>query len=159
MTDELTEPGYRPQYAGGNSLGNVGSGRELGANLYALYRAGRNELPEVASVYLQLTNIIHPLRGSMEAQFDRPRLGRHPAHERLLELRETTHSILRETCLRMVEVGRALVETADAYAATDQAAASEFSRLLSENGEDFDDLPISIPEPPGPDDPIPEPPT
>lgn len=35
------DPGYRPEYTGDNTLGDVGSGRELGANLYALYRAGR----------------------------------------------------------------------------------------------------------------------
>lgn len=154
MSDELTDPGYRPEYTGENSLGDVGSGRELGANLYALYRAGRNELPGVASVYSQLVNKIHRVRGSMEVQFGRPQVGRNHAHDRLLELREEAHNVMRETCLRMLEVGEALVETADAYAATDQAAADEFHRLLGANAEEFDNLPIYVPVPPEPDDPI-----
>ena len=40
-------PGWRPTYTGDRSLGRVGSGREFGANLYYLYRAGRNEIPAV----------------------------------------------------------------------------------------------------------------
>jgi hypothetical protein len=158
MPDELTDPGYQPEYTGDDSLGNVGSGRELGANLYALYRAGRNELPEVASVYAQLTGKIHYMRGSLEAQFDRPQIGRALAHDRLLQLREEAQVILRDNCLRMLEVGRALVETADAYAATDQAAADEFGNLLERNQEDFDNFQIYVPEPPNPNDPIHVPP-
>jgi hypothetical protein len=158
MPDELTDPGYRPEYTGDDRLGNVGSGRELGANLYALYRAGRNELPEVASVYAQLTGKIHYMRGSLEALTDRPGIGRALAHDRLLQLREEVQVILRENCLRMLEVGQALVETADAYAATNQAAADEFGNLLEQNQEDFDNFQIYVPEPPNPDDPIHVPP-
>lgn len=156
MPDELTDPGYRPEYTGDDSLGDVGSGRELGANLYALYRAGRNELPRLALVYAQLTSRIHPVRGSLEVQFDRPGLGREPVHERLLELREEVHDVLRQNCVRMLEVGRALVETADAYAATDQAAAEEFENLLDRNREDegFDRPRLHVPDPPAPNDPI-----
>jgi hypothetical protein len=158
MSGELTDPGYQPEYTGDKSLGDVGSGREFGANLYALYRAGRNELPGVASIYAQLTNTIHGTRGSLETQSDRPGLGRERAHERLLELREEAHVILRTNCLRMLEVGQALVETANAYAATDQAARDEFARLLRQNGDEYDEPPITVSEPYGPDDPIHAPP-
>ncbi|MGH3679394.1 MAG: hypothetical protein ACRDT2_03800 [Natronosporangium sp.] len=149
---ELLRPGYRPVYTGDNSLGNVGSGRELGANLYALYRAGRTELPGVASTYSRMTYTIHFLRDAMEAQFHRPGLGRQVAHDRLLELREEAHVVLRTTCLRMREAGRALAVTADAYAATDQAAADEFSRLLAVNRAEYDGEPVAVPDPPGPRD-------
>lgn len=156
--DELTEPGYEPEYTGDNSLGDVGSGREFGANLYALYRAGRNELPGVASTYAGLVNSIHPVRGSMEVQFDRPNLGMAQAHVRLLELREEVHDIFRQNCIRMLEVGQALVETADDYAATDQAATDEFARMLDDNSDEFENHPPYVPDPPKPNDEIQYPP-
>lgn len=55
----------------------------------------------------------------------------------------------------MVEVGQALVEIADAYAATDQAAADEFGRMLGRNSAEFDTEPITVPDPPGANDEIP----
>lgn len=156
--EELTEPGYEPEYTGDSSLGDVGSGKELGANLYALYRAGRNELPGVASIYAGLVNSIHPVRSSMEVQFDRPNLGMEQVHVRLLEFREEAHDILRQNCLRMLEVGQALVETANDYAGTDQAATEEFARLLDANSDEYDSQPTYVPDPPAPDDPISTPP-
>lgn len=153
--DGLTDPGYRPEYTGDDSLGDVGSGRELGANLYALYRAGRNELPGLASVYYRQAGGLLRLRGAMELEFDRPGLGRDQAHERLLELREEIHDILRLNCLRMQEVGQALVETANDYAATDQAATVEFARLLEQNHDEYGRRPIEDLNPPKPDDEIP----
>ncbi|MFY1699928.1 hypothetical protein [Solwaraspora sp. WMMA2101] len=156
MTDP-TQPGWRPDYTADDSLGDVGSGRELGAHLYYLYRAGRNELPAVAAVYAQLTSGIHGTAGALASQFDRPGLGMEPAHLRLLELRDETHDVLRQTCLRMQQVGTALVEIADAYAGTDQEAANEFSRLLDKYAEDFRDPPPAVPPPPGVHDPAPTP--
>lgn len=155
MSDDLTDPGYRPDYTGDNSLGDVGSGRELGANLYALYRAGRNELPQLAYLYYRLTSKILLLRGSLETQFERPGLGPERVHGRLLEMRDAAHAVLRQNCLRMQEVGQALVETADDYAATDQAATDEFARLLEENSEDYEYPSIEGLDPPAPDDEIP----
>lgn len=150
-----TEPGWRPEYTGDNSLGNVGAGRRLGAHLYYLYRAGRNELPDVASVYAGLTRQIHGITSAMEAQFDRPGRGMEPAHLLLLELRNEAHDVLRQTCLRMREAGAVLVEIADSYAATDQEAAEEFSRLLGENADDYRTVPTRVSEPPRVGDPPP----
>jgi hypothetical protein len=150
--EELVEPGYQPEYTGDAGLGDVGSGREFGANLYALYRAGRNELPGVASTYARLVNSIHPVRCSMEVQFDRPNLGKEQVHVRLLELREEAHDIFRQNCLRMREVGQALVETADGYAATDQAATDEFARMLEANTGEFENHSPYVPETPTPND-------
>lgn len=152
---EPTEPGWRPEYTGDNSPGDIGSGRRLGAHLYYLYRAGRNELPDVASVYAGLASQIHGIASAMEAQFDRPGRGMEPAHLRLLELRNEAHDVLRQTCLRMQQAGAALVEIADTYAATDQAAADEFSRLLGENADDYQTSPPYVPEPPRVGDPAP----
>ncbi|WBB99799.1 MULTISPECIES: hypothetical protein [unclassified Solwaraspora] len=154
-----TEPDWRPDYTGDNSLGDVGAGRRLGAHLYYLYRAGRNELPEIASVYARLTRRMHSIVDGLETQFDRPGLGMHPAHLRLMELRDEAHDVFRQTCLRMQEVGAALVDIADSYAATDELAADEFSRLLHDNAEEYGTSPPHIPELPGVHDPPPSRPT
>ena len=150
-----TEPGWRPEYTADNSLGDVGSGQRLGTNLYYLYRAGRNELPEMAAVYAMLTTQIHGIAHEMRTQFNRPGLGMEPAHLRLLELRDETHDVLRQTCLRMQEVGTALVEIADGYASTDAEAAEEFSRMLDDNADSYRNPPPYVPEPPGVHDPPP----
>lgn len=149
----LVGTGYRPEYTGDTSLGDVGSGRLLGANLFALYRAGRNELPEVAAVYAELTRKIHSIRDPLAREAERPGLGPSAAHVRLLQLRDEAHEVLRLTCLRMLEVGEALVRIADAYAATDEEAAEEFRRLLEIHRDEFDDPPIYVPDPPRPDAP------
>ena len=150
VDEELVAPGYRPEYTGGGGIGDVGSGRGFGAHLFALYRAGRNELPELAAVYAELTRMIMPVRGSLEAQFDRPGLGMEQVHRRLLELREEVHDVLRENCRRMLEVGQALVTIADEYATTDQIAAQEFGAMLRRSGE-FNTAPIVVPDPPAAD--------
>jgi hypothetical protein len=151
-----TAPGWRPRYTGDNSLGDVATdGKRLGAYLYELYRAGRNELPALAVTYASLTRRIHGIAGSMRSQFDRPVRGMDQSHLRLLELRDHAHEVLRTTCLRMAEVGQALVETVNDYAATDQAAADEFSRKLDVNAEDYQDPMLPPPRPPRVDDPPP----
>jgi hypothetical protein len=156
-----TEPGWRPEYTGDDSLGDVHRGSDsehFGAHLYYLYRAGRNELPGVAATYAELTQQIHGIKGMMEAQFDRPGRGMDRAHGTLRELRDVTHDVLRKTCLRMLEVGEALVNTADSYAATDQAGADEFAKMLDENAEDYQTRPPYVSEPPRVHDPVHGPP-
>lgn len=84
-----TAPGWRPEYTGDDSLGEVATdGKRLGAHLYALYRAGRNELPALAATYASLTRRIHGITGTMHSQFDRPVRGPDQSHLRLLELRD-----------------------------------------------------------------------
>lgn len=153
MSSDLTAPGYRPQYNDGADLGDVGSGRALGASLYELYRAGRIDVPAVASVYARLTNRVDLLRDAMKAQFTRPGLGPAKAHSALLELREEVHDVLRQTCLRLAEAGEALVKIADAYAATDEQAAAEFDALLARNSDSYAHPAISVPTLPSPTDP------
>jgi hypothetical protein len=150
-----TEPGWRPEFTGDGRFGHVGSGRRLGAHLYYLYRAGRNELPDIAAIYAGATGHVHGITGMLKAQFDRPGRGMELAHWRLLDLREEAHEVLRATCLRMQEVGTVLVRIADDFAATDQEAADEFSRLLDDNADEFADEPPYVPPPPRPDDPPP----
>jgi hypothetical protein len=138
------------------ALGNVGSGRRLGTHCYYLYRAGRNELPGVAGTYSQLTTRVYRVRSSMIGVFSGQDVT--VAYGRLLELRTELHDVLRLTCLRMLEVGQALVEIAALYSATDEAAAEEFRRVLDDverPGSDSDDAaswpikPPVVPPPPG----------
>lgn len=139
--DDLTAPGWRPEYTGDESLGDVGSGERLGAHCYHLYRAGRNELPGVAKIYSGLTFKIHRVAGAMRAVFDVPGRGMDPAHERLLELRDEVHDVFRLVCRRMLEAGEALCEIAAGYAATDREAVEEFSRLLDQVEDTANDSP------------------
>ncbi|MGI5216011.1 hypothetical protein [Plantactinospora sp. CA-290183] len=151
---DATGPGWRPEYRGDDArVGDVGSGRELGAHLYYLYRAGRNELPRIARTYADVTVLVHQTAGAMEGQFDLPERGIGPAQQRLLELRAEVQDVLRLTSLRMSEVGAALVTIADRYAATDEAAAKEFTRLLGNNASDYQRPALAPPDPPAPGDP------
>jgi hypothetical protein len=140
VTDPI-EPGWRPDYTGDTSLGNVGSGERLGAHLYYLYRAGRNEIPGVAAIYADLAAQVHWTLGAMHELFDLPGRGMTTAHARLQDLHLETSDVLGKTCLRMREVGEALVKTADSYARTDEEAAEEFARLLDENADDYRNSP------------------
>jgi hypothetical protein len=170
MPDEdadVTTPGWRPEYTGDDSLGYVGSGRRLGVHCYYLYRAGRNELPGIAATYSELTGKVHRVSGAMRALFDVPGHGMERAHLRLLELRDELHDVLRLTCLRMQETGDALATIAAEYAATDQMAAEEFSRLLDEverpgnhdpDARAWEQQPPIVPEPPAVDAPLLPPP-
>lgn len=157
---DATEPGWRPEHRGGDAhIGDVGSGSELGAHLYYLYRAGRNELPRIAGIYADLTARVHGITGSMEGQFNLPGRGPNAAHQRLLELRAEVQGVLRATSLRLSEVGAALVTIADSYAATDEAAAGEFARLLSSHAPDYRLPAPETPDPPAVGDPpLPGPP-
>lgn len=152
-----TAPGWRAEYTG-TDPGNVGSGERLGTHLYYLYRAGRNELPGVAAVYGELTRDVHHVAASMRAIFDLPGWGMETSHQRLLELRDEVHDVLRQTCLRMREAGAALVATADDYASSDEAAAAAFNRLLDEYADDYAGPPPHVPDPPAVHDPPAPPP-
>lgn len=143
-----TEPGWRPEYRGDSSLGDVGSGEDFGAALYELYRAGRNLLPELATVYSELTTEVDSVRGPMTSSFSLPNRGISLAHRLLMDLRDEVHLAFRQTSVRVHEVGDALVVIADMYAATDQEAADEFARLIDENPELYKDPPPAVPEPP-----------
>lgn len=154
---EATEPGWRPEYRGPDaSLGDVGSGKIFGANLYDLYRAGRVLLPGVARTYAEQTTRIHGITGSMQSQFDLPGRGPNAAHRSLLELRDEVHEVLRQTSLRMAEVAAALVLTAERYASTDEAAVREFTRLLgADHASDYQRPAPELPDPPAIGDPPP----
>lgn len=149
MPEDPTMPGYRPEYTGdSHDLGPVGSGREFGANLYYLYRAGRNELPAVAEIYSECTWAVHDVTGYLRALLDLPSRGLDSASLRLLELRDEVHYALRETAQCMEAVGEALVQTATDYVVTDEEAVAAFSEKLDTHADEFDDPPPRVPPPP-----------
>jgi hypothetical protein len=150
-------PGWRPEYSGETRFGDVGSGTDFGADLYYLYRAGRNELPAVATTYSDLTTRVHRIAGPMEALFTVDGQGMECAHERLLALRNELHDVLRRTSIRMKQVGQALVLIASGYATTDQEAVAEFTRLMDEHRSEYRSGPPVVPEPPAVDAPQPPP--
>lgn len=138
-------------------MGNIGSGTRLGAHCYDLYAAGRNELPRVAATYSDLTFGVHGTDGAMRRLFDLPAPGVTAVHENLLSLRDELHEVFRETCLRMEEIGDALVDIAVSYATTDERAVDEFARLLDKvegegdttpEGRDWEDQRPTVRPPP-----------
>lgn len=149
MPEDPTAPGYRPEHTGDvNDLGQVGSGRGFGVNLYYLYRAGRNDLPAVAGIYSERTWAVHDVTGTLRALLDLPSRGLDSASLRLLELRDEVHYALRETAQCMTAVGEALVRTATDYVATDEEAVAAFSAKLDTHAAELNDPPPYVPPPP-----------
>src|SRR5690606_41601724 len=106
------------------------SGRYLGAILFYLYRAGRNEVSAVACVYAVLAVRVHRVAATLEHLFTVPGRAPHPAHQRILELRDEAQDVVRQTALRLQEVGQALVNTETRYSVADEAADAEFCMWL-----------------------------
>lgn len=157
MGHDPQKPGYQPEYTGETDDGDVGSGSTFGADLYALYAAGRVHLPEAALVYEQMTEQLHGLQPLMArcAEAAGLNLGS------LLEDRDTLQFAFRKTSLHLAEAGDALVRIADDYVRTDEAAAEEFGSWLRSVGtpyerERFAEPPVAPPDPPGNDDPRPD---
>lgn len=143
---------YSPQHAGDGGLGDVGSGEGFGADLYELYKAGRLELPAVAATYAELTRKIHEQDGPMQALFEGPTYTPEASHRLILHLRDDLQESLRMTSVNVEAAGRALVDIADSYVATDEAAAAEFRRLIGRERDSYppDEIPIADAPRPGP---------
>lgn len=141
-------PDWIPGYTGDTSLGNVGTGREFGADLYQLYRAGRLMLPEVAGLYADLTTEVHRVSGAARHLFEVDGYVE-PAHSLLMHLRGDLQDALRVTSVNIGETGRALVEIAAQFVATDQEAAEAFTKLLEGDREEYRASPsLPVPDPP-----------
>ncbi|TCP50843.1 hypothetical protein EV191_107107 [Tamaricihabitans halophyticus] len=114
------------------------TGKDLGADLYALEQAAKSDLPTVADDY---DSAIGKCNGAQQAldgiaavpdQFV-------PDNGAVLDKYGATHeailAVLRETRSALDETALALAEAVRLYAADDGAAASEFRRLLDDRGE------------------------
>jgi hypothetical protein len=130
-------------------------------DLYHLYYAGRERLPQISTLYSGMAELIHQTHGDSANEFTRPGGGMHPAHTLWLELRDELQDILRKSTINFWDTGEALVKTADDYARTDEEAACAFADRLDQE-EDLGSFPISElppePDPPAPADYAPPPP-
>lgn len=153
------EPGWRPEYTGDDSLGDVGTG--FGAELYELYRAGRVLYPQTAWRYYEFTRTLHTTEPVMRQVLAE---GRTPqaAHTLLLDLRDVLQEVLGKSSVHIAETGDTLVDIADSYAATDEATAAEFAQAMDADDDYrhyYDDRSrLRVPPPPAPGDPQPLPP-
>lgn len=131
--------------------GDVGQGADFGADLYQLMRAGWVDFPELSRRYWHLTAATD--RANSEVRSNHGQLG--GAGNRLLsrtsDLGDDLQRALGETTTSLRDTGSALVRIAQDYAATDEAAQDEFSRLQSEAAGDFALPPVPVVDPPMPD--------
>lgn len=115
------------------------SGEDLGADLYELWRAGRDNLPTVAAQYSAATGFLSSTDYGLHYAFQRPgRFGDGaygPVYGPWKDLRTELEGILSETATNLELTGEALCLAATEYAETDEAAAAEFNRLLLINGD------------------------
>lgn len=114
-------------------------GEELGVDLYALWHAGRDNLPTVAGVYSRAANALDDatvgLPGAFRRTGDLAGAPYGPAYEPWLLLRDTIAKICRDTADNIEMTADVLCLATVEYARTDQEAANEFARLLQVNGE------------------------
>jgi hypothetical protein len=137
-------PEYRPRYTGSEVHPDVEDSKEFGVQLYELYKAGRVHLPNLAAEYEQLARSLHGLEGTIDNLYLRE-YGPLPA--RLQQRAGDAHRILRSSCLIMADIGRALVETADAYVQTDDEAVGWFVGKLEQEPEEYQEW-AHVPVPP-----------
>jgi hypothetical protein len=114
------------------------SGRDLGVDIYGLWRAGRRDLPAVADQYAAARSAVARTADGDGAfrRADRFGGGAHgPAHAPWTGLRDELEQFLKETATNLELTGEALCLAAAEYAKTDAAAAEEFGRLKRDNVE------------------------
>jgi hypothetical protein len=120
------QPGYVPQVDPSDTR-DVGAGAEFGADLQALYVAGRVTMPDLAQTYVAISSGANGMRGRL-AYLEQSTGSPAPLRDasRLLEhLAVATF----KTAIAIRDSGEALVRIADDYVATDRAARDEFVRL------------------------------
>jgi hypothetical protein len=115
------------------------SGKDLGADLYELWRAGRDNLPSVASQYKTAGEHVARTDSGLANAFLRPdRFGAGtygPVYGPWKGLRDELEKILSDTATNLELTGEALCLAASEYARTDSGASDEFKRLRQVNGE------------------------
>lgn len=132
-------------------MGDVGSGKDFGADLYDLFRAGRVYFPETAILFSGWASSAHDF--AQRVEFLDGSVGSEYALTLVDQIRGDLHFALRETAVAMRDVGTALVQIATDYAQTDQAAKDEFDRLVEKHPALFAGPPLEVPEPPGSESP------
>jgi hypothetical protein len=129
------------------------AGTDLGANLFRLYLGGRTFIPEAANAYAEAALGLHALTPAVES------LATDLEHEvgtSLTGIFETVHGALARTAINLDLAGTALVQVADRFSRTDEAAREEFDRLCRRNRRDLEDGPPPFTPPPKPGEPQPD---
>ncbi len=103
------------------------TGADLGADLYELYRAAKDNLPSVAEEYVTAA------RSVGDAQSFRP-AGAGNAPTQWNTLATAIGQVLSDTGKNLDDTALALQMAVNEYAATDAAAKAELDRLVRENG-------------------------
>jgi hypothetical protein len=111
------------------------SGKDLGVDLYDLWRAGRDNLPSVAHQYRVASGFIATDLAATFRRSDRLGGPYGQAYRAWAALRDDVERILTETADNLDAVAEALCLATQRYAGTDAEAAEEFRRLIRVNGE------------------------
>lgn len=151
---------YHPDDQGSRpDLGDVGSGNQFGLDLYALYRAGRVHFPEQAARFSGLASDAQYAGSSI--QDVQSAAGYPPPLAKILDLRERLHNAIYQMTLSLKDIGPVLVHVADDYAATDEAARTAFNNQIGSVAEapQYTTPPVTVPDPPRPDEPWEPPPS
>lgn len=103
------------------------SGADLGADLYELYRAGKDNLPNVAEEYVSAGMSVGHAAGMRPAS---------PGNAKVQWETVCGHVVkmLNDTAKNLDDTALALLMAVNEYAATDAAAKAELDRLISVNG-------------------------
>ena len=121
-------------------------GTDLGADLYRLWQAGRDNLPSVAKVFADANNHVASTSSAgatpfiRSAEFGSGATG--PIYPAWTALRDQLQTILGRTADNLEQTGQALCLAATEYAKTDIDAANELSRQKTDNG---DPAPVTVP--------------
>jgi hypothetical protein len=148
------KPGYQAPYHPSDTR-DVGTGTDFGADLYALYRAGRVYFPDAGIKFSGWASDVHDF--TQRISFLDQSVGGEQALRTVDEIRADLHFALRHTAITMDLVGRALVEISTDFATTDQDAQTEFNRLIRTHPGLLGQPTPDVPEPPGSADPYDEP--
>ncbi|WP_143055175.1 hypothetical protein [Nocardioides luteus] len=128
--------------------GKFGHGKEFGADIFALFRAGRVKFPDLAAKYSGLTGSVHDF--TQQIAFLGDSVGGEAAFRVMENLRNELHFGMRRTTEVLDISGRTLVQVAELFVETDEEAKAKFDELREQNlGADDFAHPAKVPEPPG----------
>jgi len=113
------------------------TGIDLGADLWRLYRAGRQSLPAVAREFASACINVWNAGDDAQPAFERPAKfagTTGPVCDEWVELAATVARFLEQTKNNLEDTGIALILAADTYARADDVASHELERLKREHG-------------------------
>lgn len=123
------------------------AGTDLGANLFRLYLGGLTYVPEAANAYADSAVALHALTPAVESLATDLE---HGVGATFTDIIRTAHLALTRTAINLDRAGTALVQIADRYVRTDEAAREEFDRLCKQNRDDLAERPPPFARPPMP---------